>query len=79
MKLIDEIGYFDDALAKILSLASLREAKVIAYTYYPKRQTNLYAATFGKQTLFDEKRIKDLLPALKSGFYYLWLPQLEND
>jgi len=79
MKLIDEIGYFDDALAKIFSLTSIKEAKVIAYTYYPKRQTNLYAATLGKQTLFDEKRLEDLLPALKSGFYYLWLPQLENN
>lgn len=78
-KLIDEIGYFDDALTKILSLALLREANVIAYTYYPKRQTNLYAATLGKQTLSDEKRLEDLLPTLKCGFYYLWLPQLEND
>lgn len=79
MKLIDEIGYFHDALTKILALALLREANVIAYTYYPKRQTNLYAATLGKQTLSDEKRLEDLLPTLKCGFYYLWLPQLEND
>ncbi len=79
MKLIDGIGYFDDALAEVLSLASLREAKVIAYTYYPKRQTNLYAATIGKTTLIDEKHIEDLFPTLKSGFYYLWLPRLAND
>jgi len=79
MKLIDEIGYFDDALTEVLSLASLKEAKVIAYTYYPKRQTNLYASTLGGTTLLDEKRLEDLLPALKSGFYYLWLPQLEKD
>jgi protease-4 len=79
MKLIDEIGYFDDALAKILSMALVREAKVIAYTYYPKRQTNLYATTLGKTSLFDEKRLEDLLPTLRSGFYYLWLPQLEKD
>ncbi|MGB8952244.1 MAG: hypothetical protein WCC06_06220 [Candidatus Aminicenantales bacterium] len=39
----------------------------------------LYAATLGKTTLFDEKRLEDLLPTLKSGFYYLWLPQLEKD
>jgi protease-4 len=79
MKLIDEIGYFDDALSKTLSMALVREAKVIAYTYYPKRQTNLYAATLAKTSLFDEKRIEDFLPTLKSGFYYLWLPQLEQD
>ncbi|MDH7512889.1 MAG: signal peptide peptidase SppA [Clostridiales bacterium] len=79
MKLIDEIGYFDNALAKIFSLALLREAKVIAYTYYPKRQTNLYASTLGSTALFDEKHIEDLLPTLKSGFYYLWLPQFASD
>ncbi len=79
MKLIDEVGYFDDALTKTLALASLREAKVVAYSYYPKRQTNLYASTLTRTTLVDGKHVEDLLPALKSGFYYLWLPQFTND
>ncbi|MDH5706179.1 MAG: signal peptide peptidase SppA, partial [Candidatus Aminicenantes bacterium] len=43
LKLIDEVGYFDSALQKSLSLASLKEANVIAYTYYPARKTNIYA------------------------------------
>jgi protease-4 len=79
LKLVDEVGYFDNALAKTLSLASLKQARVIAYTYYPARKTNLYAAQLTKPSLFEGKRIEDLLPTLKSGFYYLWLPQLRTD
>lgn len=76
LKLIDKIGYFDEALAEALSLASLKQARVVAYTYYPKRQTNLYATTLGDSPLFLEKRLEDVLPTLRSGFYYLWLPHL---
>ncbi len=76
LKLIDEIGYFDTALKKALSLASLKEAKVIAYTYYPKRKTNIYATKLEKPSLFEGKGFEDMLRSLKSGFYYLWLPQL---
>lgn len=79
LHLIDEVGYFDVALAKILSLAALKEAKVVAYTYYPSRKTNLYASQLNKPELFEGKSIEDVLPTLKSGFYYLWLPQLKTD
>jgi protease-4 len=79
LKLIDEVGYFDNALAKTFSLASLKEARVVAYTYYPARKTNLYAAQLIKPSLFEGKSIEDLLPILKSGFYYLWLPQMKSD
>jgi len=78
LKLIDEIGYFDTALKKALSLASLKEAKVIAYTYYPKRKTNIYATKLEKPSLFEGKGFEDMLRSLKSGFYYLWLPQLSR-
>lgn len=78
LKLIDEIGYFDSALKKIFSLASLKEAKVIAYTYYPKLETNIYASSSKIYSFFEGKKISydNLLPYLKSGFYYLWLPEL---
>lgn len=75
LKLIDEIGYFDSALKKTLALASLKEAKVIAYTYYPGRKTTIYASSLEKFSLFERKNFEDLLRSLKSGFYYLWLPQ----
>jgi len=79
LKLIDEVGYFDEALTRVLSLAKTSSARVVAYTYYPKRQSNLYAAKLEKPALFDDKNITDSLPQLQSGFYYLWLPQMKAD
>lgn len=78
-KLIDEVGYFDEALARLLSLAKLPSARVVAYTFYPKRQSNLYASKLENPQLFDRNSIADALPALPSGFYYLWLPRMKND
>ena len=78
LKLIDEIGYFDTALKKALSLASLRDANVVAYTYYPTKKTNIYATSFNEPSLLESKSIEDMLRSLKSGFYYLWLPQISR-
>lgn len=80
LKLIDEVGYFDSALEKVLDMARLKEAKVIAYTYYPKRKTNIYASAASVIPLYEKKGIsyEKLFPYLKSGFYYLWLPELEE-
>lgn len=78
LKLIDEIGYFDSALKKALSLAMIKDAKVIAYTYYPKRKTNIYATKLEKPSLFKGNNFEDMLRSLKSGFYYLWLPQVSR-
>lgn len=77
LKLIDKIGYFDDALSEILARASLKQARVVAYTYYPKRQTNLYATALANATDVTKTSLEDVLPTLKSGFYYLWLPHLQ--
>jgi protease-4 len=74
VKLIDDIGYFDDALKKALSLASLREAKVVAYTYYPKSKTNIYASAPADPAVLEKRGLESWLPQLKTGFYYLWLP-----
>jgi protease IV len=79
LKLIDEVGYFDEALARVLSLARISSARVVSYSYYPKRQSNLYASKLESPSLFDEKSVADALPKLESGFYYLWLPQAKND
>jgi protease-4 len=79
LKLIDEVGYFDEALARVFTLARIPSARVVAYTYYPKRQTSLYASKMENPSLFDQKSIADALPTLRSGFYYLWLPQMKND
>ena len=77
-KLIDEIGYFDKALQIILDLASLPEANVVSYTYYPKRKTNIYATNLKSATPLENVSFQEMIQSLKSGFYYLWHPQLNN-
>lgn len=75
-KLIDEIGYFDKALRLMLDLTGLSEANVVSYTYFPSRKTNIYATNLGKGPLLENPSIQELTQSLKSGFYYLWHPQL---
>jgi protease-4 len=77
LNLIDKIGYFDTAVDKVLDLAQIEEAQVVSYTYYPKSKTNIYAAGPKPAPLLEGKNLQDLLPSLKSGFYYLWLPVLD--
>jgi ClpP class serine protease len=81
LKLIDGIGYFDDALKKILSLAHIRDATVIAYTYHPPKKTNIYANTAAQGNPFtvEIKAFENLFPSLKTGIYYLWLPGSVKD
>lgn len=76
LKLIDAVGYFDDALKKILSMASIRDANVIAYTYHPAKKTNIYAneAIRDKPLSLEIKPFENLLPSLKTGIYYIWYP-----
>ncbi len=78
LKLIDEIGYFDDALKKVFKLASIQDANLIAYTYHPLRKTNIYAnsSSQGNPFSLEIKAFENLFPSLKTGFYYLWLPHL---
>ncbi len=78
LKLIDRIGYFDTALEEILKLSSLKKAKVIAYTYYPKLKTNIYASSLENNSFLEDKNLETILPSLESGFYYLWLPQIRR-
>jgi len=73
--LIDAVGYFDDAFGQALALASLKTAKLVSYTYYPKTKTNIYAGRLGEFSPLDAKVLESMLAVLKTGFYYLWLPQ----
>ena len=77
-KLIDKIGYFDTALNTILDFASLPEAKVVSYTYYPSRKTNIYATNLKSESPLESISFREVVQSLKSGFYYLWHPQLYN-
>ncbi len=72
--LIDAVGYFEDAYGKARALAGLKAARVVTYTYFPKTTTNIYATKLGDFSL-EAKALESMIGALKTGFYYLWLPQ----
>lgn len=73
--LVDKVGYFQTALEEVLSRAGLKEARVVAFSYYPKRQNNLYATSLAATDLMSEP-VEKIVSELKTGFYYLWLPAL---
>jgi protease-4 len=73
--LVDAVGYFEDAFGRARELASLKSAKLVSYTYFPKTKTNIYAGRLGDFSPLDAKVLESMLGALKTGFYYLWLPQ----
>lgn len=73
--LIDALGYFEDAFGRARELAALKSAKLVSYTYFPKTKTNVYAGRLGDFSPLDAKVLGSMLAALKTGFYYLWLPR----
>lgn len=73
--LIDALGYFEDAFGKARELAGIRGPKLVSYTYFPKTKTNIYAGRLGDFSPLDARVVESMLAALKTGFYYLWLPQ----
>ncbi len=78
LKLIDEVGYFNAAQDKINQLAGIQEAQVVTYTYYPQKTTNIYSAESSQKSFTRENVYSKLFQSLPSGFYYLWLPQMEH-
>ncbi len=79
LKLVDSVGYFEDALASVLSLARIPAARVVGYTHYPQRQNNPYAIEAGATRLLEKKGLEDVLPGVRAGFYYLWVPEVKPD
>lgn len=82
--LVDRIGYLDDAIHEAAKLAGLPEdAKVVVYrrTEYPN--DNLYnTSSTSKQGLpkisLIDLGLGDSVTPLRNGFYYLWLPGLDE-
>jgi protease-4 len=76
---VDRIGYMEDAFAEARRRANLpEESKVIVYrrTEYP--DDNIYNPNTSYEgdrpaVMFDTG-LSRLIPALPSGFYYLWHP-----
>jgi protease IV len=81
--LVDRIGYLTDALSEAKSLSGLPgDARVIVYrrTRYPN--DNLYNTSASRSegagvSLVDLK-LRELVPTLSPGFYYLWMPGLTD-
>ena len=71
--LVDQVGYFEDALDVVRRLAALPDdIRLIAYRRETLPDDNVYQANASVEKL--EAGILDPFPDLKAGFYYLWLP-----
>jgi protease IV len=79
LKLIDSIGYLNDAISEAKGLAGLsQEARVVIYrrSEYPNDNpynTSLSWSSGSGLPLIDEN-LREFIPALAPGFYYLWTP-----
>jgi len=77
LRLVDKIGYLNDAVLQAKKLAGLNEdCKVIVYrrTRYPNDNIyNTSTTKFGSQGLsLIDLGILDSITSLSTGFYYLW-------
>jgi protease-4 len=82
LKLVDRIGYMEDALAEARQRAEIpEESKVIVYrrTEYP--DDNIYNPNTSyegdRPAVILDTGLSRLVPALPSGFYYLWHPAFD--
>jgi protease IV len=79
LKLVDRVGYLDDALTEAKTLAGLSaDARVVVYrrTHYPNdtpyNVPGSRLTTAGLPGL--DLGLPEILPELHPGFYYLWMP-----
>ncbi len=82
LKLIDRIGYLDDAIFEAKGLAGFsKEAKVVIYRRSEYPNDNPYNTSLswsgGPGPLIDVN-LREFIPALTPGFYYLWTPGSGN-
>jgi protease IV len=79
MKLVDRIGYMDNAISEAIEAAGLsKDAKVVVYrrTRYPNDNiynTSVSSSIGGTGSLVD-LNLPRIVPNLEPGFYYLWAP-----
>jgi protease-4 len=81
--LVDQVGYLDDAIRKMEEMAGLpKDAKVVIYRRAKYPDDNLYNTSMSKPGVPEINLINlglaESIPAFRSGFYYLWLPDLSN-
>jgi protease IV len=79
LKLIDSIGYLNDAISEAKSLANLsKESKVVIYRRNKYPNDNLYNPSLSSANepwppLID-LNLQEVIPSFAPGFYYLWTP-----
>jgi len=79
LKLIDRIGYLDDAITEAKALAGLSpESKVVIYrrSEYPNDSPYNTAASLAAESSRTalEINLPEVIPDLTPGFYFLWMP-----
>jgi len=78
LKLIDRIGYVDDAISVARDLAGLsRDARVVVYRRSKYPDDNVYntsSSYSGASAAFMNLGLPEVIPDLSPGFYYLWTP-----
>jgi protease IV len=83
LKLIDRVGYVSDAISEAKDAAGLsKDAKVVAYrrTRYPNDNVYNPGSGYGGAPMsLVDLNLSEIIPALKSGFYYLWAPGASNN
>ena len=83
-RLIDRLGYFDDAIDEAIKIANLpAKAKVIVYRRSENKEDNIYnsataqaGAAEGDAVSAAARQVEKLMPP-HSGFYYMWLPGIK--
>jgi protease IV len=79
LKLIDRIGYVDDAISEAKDLAGLnKDARVIVYRRSKYPDDNVYNTSASSQSgaagALVNLSLPEIIPDLSPGFYYLWTP-----
>jgi protease-4 len=76
--LVDQVGYIGDAVKEARSQAKLsQDARVVVYRrtlFHDDNEYNTATVQGGEKPLMD-LGLDGYLPELKTGFYYLWMPQ----
>ncbi len=83
MKLIDRIGYMDNAISEAVVVAGLsKDARVVVYRRAKYPNDNVYntstsSSIDGSRSLVD-LNLPRIFPNLEPGFYYMWTPGAEG-
>jgi protease-4 len=76
LKLIDQIGHLDHAIAFAMREAGVENAKIISYGRPYQYMNNIYSRTLSGMDPLSAWKVspKDLLNGRAVNFFYLWMP-----